>query len=202
MPEERDPVADEGSNRRCRRWNVQIPIFVEADDQTHYCTVYDISPGGALVRPLQIGAMPIGATVVVDLEHFGHLRAEVRHHTKGVVGLQFLHDATAAQALSRWLMTTRPERRQIRYPCNLEAKIVTNNRELDCVIFDLSRSGAGVRSAQADRLVVASEVLLKWPDYGTMAASVSHIEDDMIGLALLDGYDGRLPPGDAETTES
>ena len=96
--------------------------------------------------------------------------------------------------MSRWLMTTRPERRQIRYPCNLEAKIVTNNRELDCVIIDLSRSGAGVRSAQADRLVVASEVLLKWPDYGTMAASVSHIEDDMIGLALLDGYDGQLPP--------
>ena len=85
---------------------------------------------------MQIGAMPIGATVVVDLEHFGHLRAEVRHHTKGVVGLQFLHDATAEKALSRWLMTTRPERRQIRYPCNLEAKIVTNNRELDCVIVE------------------------------------------------------------------
>ncbi len=191
-------MTEQEGNRRFQRWQVDIPIFIEAEDQTHYCTFYDISPGGALVRPLHGDVMPIGKKVSVDLEFFGHIEAEVRHVTKGVVGLQFLHDESRQDALSAWLMDTRPGRRPVRYSCDIPARIVVDGHKLDCKVTNLSRSGACITSARADRLMVTSEVVLELPGYGTMAALVRHVVDDNIGLSLIDGYDGVLPPDGAD----
>ncbi len=180
--------------RRFRRWQVDIPIFIEAEDQTHYCSVYDISPGGARVRPLQGDELPVGTRVSLDLEFFGHVEAEVRHQAGGIVGLRFLHDASREAALSTWLVDTRPERRQIRYSCAIPSRIVAGARKHACTVVNLSRSGAGATSDEAGRLVAGSDVVMELPGYGTMAATVRHIQGAMVGLSLIDGYDGPLPP--------
>ncbi len=178
--------------RRFRRGQVGIPIFIEADDQTHYCSVYDISPGGARARPLQGDAMPVGTRVSLDLEFFGHVDAEVRHQAGGIVGLRFLHDASREAALSTWLVDTRPERRQIRYSCAIPSRIVVGARKHACTVVNLSRSGAGAPSDEAGRLVT------KRRGHGTAELwhhgrhGGSH-PGGMVGLSLIDGYDGPLP---------
>ena len=68
------------------------------------------------------------------------------------------------------------------------------DREFSCTVVDLSRNGAGITMTEASHLVVSSEVLLCLPDYGSIAASVRHIDGDAVGLALIDGYHGDLPP--------
>ena len=96
--------------------------------------------------------------------------------------------------LSEWLAAFRPSRPDTRYECQLEASIRTSDFELLAIVTNISRSGAAATTAEVHRLVISSEVILVLPGYGTFAAEVRHIEGNNVGLMLIDGYEGQLPP--------
>jgi len=72
--------------------------------------------------------------------------------------------------------------------------LAIGEREVDCVVTDLSRSGAAALVSQATGLLPGSEVRLVLPEYGDIAASVRHVDGDNVGLLLIDGFQGELPP--------
>ena len=47
-----------------RRWSVNLSVYVNIDGTWHYCTVYDISPGGARIRPVATVHLTVGDTLI------------------------------------------------------------------------------------------------------------------------------------------
>ena len=50
---------------------------------------------------------------------------------------------------------------------------------------------------ETSHLAISSDVVLNIPNYGSIYASVRYINDDTVGLFLIDGYLGDLPPKDS-----
>ena len=182
------------SRRRYRRWMVDLPAYVVADGKTLYCLIYDITPAGARLRVVAGGELLAGRKVSIDLEGYGQIPAEVRHSTLGVAGLAFLHGANDEARFAHWLARLRPHRRQRRYSCHLPAVLVLGAAEIPCVVTDLSRSGAAAQVKDSERLARGSELKLVLPHCEPIAASVRYVEGGTVGLLLIDGYQGELPP--------
>ncbi len=185
---------DTPSRRQHRRWSVAMSALVDIDDTTHYCTIRDISPRGARLQMVQDVPVAERASIAIDIEGYGVIPARVCYANGGILRVMFLHDDDGVEALARWLLWLKPQRRQTRYPCRIAATLSVLDREFSCTVVNLSRNGAGITMTEASHLVVSSEVLLCLPDYGSIAASVRHIDGDAVGLALIDGYHGALPP--------
>ena len=182
------------SKRRYRRWSVEMPTYIDVGGATHYSTITDISPDGARLRLMEETEIAVGTEVSVDLEGYRVIRAEVRHNAGGILGLMFLHDETDAVALARWMVEKKPPRRQTRHECHIEATLNFLGIEVACVVTDISRTGATISIEETGNLVISSEVLLKLPGHSSIAASVRHVEGTSVGLMLIDGYQGELPP--------
>jgi len=182
------------SRRRYRRWVVDLPAYIDAAGNTFYCLIYDITPAGARLRVVSGGELAPNADVFLDLEGYGQIPALVRHSSQDNVGLQFLHDERGEAQLHDWLFAVRPARRQHRYSCRLPAMLAIREDRVACIVTDLSRSGAAVEVAAPGRLSTGDEVRLMLPEQDAIAASVRHIEGNSVGLLLIDGYQGELPP--------
>lgn len=70
----------------------------------HRCRVEEISPGAACVRSERVEELPEGAEVMLEIPGYGPVPAEVVRLADNVVGLLFLHDATARQSMQAWLI--------------------------------------------------------------------------------------------------
>lgn len=187
------------TTRRFRRWTVEISGYVEVDTVSHYCTITDISPGGARVRLLDVEPLDPGTEVRLDLEGYGSIPAEVRHSVSGVLGLMFLLDDAEQTGLGRWLVSANLDRPDTRYAYNIQAFLRATSGAYACVVTDLSRTGAGITVPDARGLAVSDEVVLTLPGHAPMAALIRYIVGDKIGLTLIDGYEGRLPPGEMKS---
>ncbi len=186
------------AKRRFRRWSVDVPAYVDVGSASHYCTVTDISPGGARARLLDAEPLVLGTEVCLDLDGYGSVPAEVRHSASGVLGLRFRLDEAEQLVLAQWLASANIERRQRRYTCHIEGLIRTAGAETPCLVTDISRTGAGIRVEEAGNLVLSDEIVLTLPGRAPMAAIVRHIAGEKVGLILVDGYEGELPPTAAE----
>jgi len=196
------PWQNPASRRRYRRWAVDLPVYVDVDGDPHYCLLFDISPGGARLRVIDGATPPVDTEVFVDLEGYGQIPAVVRHSAANIIGLMFLHDEADQVRLARWLIQAKPTRRQARHPCRIDATVRFGERELACVVTDLSRSGAAIQIEEAGQFVPSSEVKLLLPGYQPITASVRHVVGDTVGLMLIDGFHGELPNADASPPPS
>lgn len=106
-----DPLAawrdERFARRRFKRWTTSQPGQVGLAGQRHRCVVRDISPGGACVALHDVTAVRPDAYVVLTLEGFGAVPAEIRQVDEAdeIARLYFLHDADRQLALARWLMS-------------------------------------------------------------------------------------------------
>lgn len=191
------PWNNPASRRRFRRWSVDLPVYLDVDDNPHYCLLYDISPRGARLRIVDGATPKVDADVVLDLEGYGRIPAVVRHSAAGVVGLMFLHDDSAQEHVARWLLESKPTRRQARHDCRIEASVRTGGQELSCLVTDISRLGAAIQVAEAGQLTTSSEVQLLLPGYRPIAASIRYVLGNTVGLMLIDGFHGELPVADS-----
>ena len=67
----------------------------------HRCRVEEISPGAARVRAEH--EVPEGAEVMLAIPGYGRVPAEVVRLKDGAIGLLFLHDREAQEAMRDWL---------------------------------------------------------------------------------------------------
>lgn len=115
MPEQE--VADSGpltlwrdesfARRRYKRWATSRPAQVGLAGQRHRCAVRDISPGGACVALEDVAAVRPGAYVILNLEGYGGVPAEIRQVDEAdeLARLCFLHDDERQAALAGWLLS-------------------------------------------------------------------------------------------------
>ena len=185
---------DTPSRREHRRWSVELSALAEIGGKTHYCTITEISPSGARLLLLQEIPVTVGAIIAVEIEGYGVVPARVCYVNTGTLRVLFLHGDGGEEALAHWLLWLSPKRRQTRFACRIEATLRVLDHEYSCTVVNLSRGGAGITMKETAHLAISSEVLLNLPDYGSIAASVRHIDGDIIGLVLIDGYLGDLPP--------
>ncbi len=187
------------SKRQYRRWFVDLSALVEIDGTTHYCTIKDISPRGACISLIQDVLIAEEALISVDIEGYGLVPARVAHAKGGILRVMFLHGDDGEEALAHWLLWLKPQRRQTRHACHIQATLSVLEREYSCTVVNLSRNGAGISMKDTSHLTIASDVVLNLPNYGSIAASVRHIDRDTVGLVLIDGYLGDLPPKDSSS---
>ena len=93
-----------GADRRCeRRFQVELPGQVRLGAASHAVTVSDLSASGALVS-LATPSDWTGATrIVLVVEEFGEIDAEIVHVGDGFWGLRFDSPHLHRDKLSRWL---------------------------------------------------------------------------------------------------
>jgi hypothetical protein len=138
-----------------------------------------------------------GMEITLEIEGYGAVPARVRHADSGIVRIMFLHGEDGEEGLARWLLWLKPQRQQTRYACQIEASLRLLHRDYPCTVFNLSRNGAAITMSDISKLVISSEVILYLPGYGSIAASVRHNDGNTVGLVLIDGYLGDLPPADS-----
>ena len=189
------------SRRHYRRWFVDISALAEIDGATHYCKIKDLSPRGACVSLIKDTSVAEEALLSINIEGFGLVPARVIEAKGGLIRVMFLHSDDGEEALAEWLLRLSPQRRQTRYSCHIEATLSVLGREYSCNIFNLSRNGAGITMAETSQLAISSDVILSIPSYGSISASVRHINQDTVGLYLIDGYLGDFPPKDYDTEQ-
>lgn len=184
---------DRPSQRRFRRWETDFAAELEIDGEAHWCRISDISPGGARLHLEAPEAVAVGAAVELALDGFGTVAATVRHSAAGLLGLEFALEAERQVELARWLVARQPGRRQERRKCHVEAAFRTGGVEFACIVTDLSRTGAGLTSADAEVLAVASELTLLLPGEAPLTASIRHVDGNVIGVMFMERYEGELP---------
>ena len=99
------PVPARGGmeRRRDRRFQVELPGHVQLGTASHAAIVSDLSASGALVS---VPTPPdwAGATrIVLVVEEFGAIDAEIVHVGDGFWGLRFVSPHLHRDTLARWL---------------------------------------------------------------------------------------------------
>ena len=182
------------SRRRRRRWQVNLPAVLHLAGKPHNCWIHDLSPGGAQVAAETAGRPASGSQVELYLGGYGTIAAEIRYCRNQRLGLEFLLDQDEQVTLARYLISHQPARRASRHDTHIEATLRKARTELHCVVENLSRTGAAIRILEASScLVTLEEVLLILPGYGSIAATVRHVDGNKVGLMLTDGFEGPFP---------
>ncbi len=181
------------SRRKYRRWQVNLPAVLHVAGEPHNCWIHDLSPGGAQVAAETAGRLAPERDVVLYLGGYGSVDAQVRYSRDRRLGLAFLTEEEARVSLARHLVSLRPARRPARHEARIEATIRSTHAEMTCVVENLSRTGARIQLAEPRHLLLSEEVLLVLPGYGSIAATVRHLDGSRIGLFLTDGFEGPLP---------
>ncbi|MBO6539398.1 MAG: PilZ domain-containing protein [Rhizobiaceae bacterium] len=151
------PAPDLASSRAERRNFQRVPVklygrFMLEDRTEHTCQVIDMSPGNVALRSDRLATT--GERVIVYLDHVGRVEGVVTRRLPGgfamtVNASEGKRDKLAAQLT--WLANKheldlpedrRHERLQPRNPRNVLK--LTDGRQYQCRIADLSLSGAGL----------------------------------------------------------
>lgn len=165
------PAPDLASSRAERRNFQRVPVklygrFMLEDRTEHACQVIDMSPGNVALRADRLAVT--GERVIVYLDHVGRIEGVVTRRLQGgfamtVNASEGKRDKLAAQLT--WLANKheldlpedrRHERLQPRNPRNVLK--LSDGRQYQCKIADLSLSGAGVEIEMKPEL--GTEVLL------------------------------------------
>ena len=95
------------ARRRYKRWSAHQAGQVGLAGQRYRCLVRDISPGGACIVLDDIAAVRPDSYIVLTLEGFGTVPAEVRQVEEAdeLARLCFLHAEDKQAALAHWLMS-------------------------------------------------------------------------------------------------
>ena len=85
--------------------------YLQLNHDQHRCRVEEISPGAACVRATKVENLVEGAKVMLEIPDYGRVPAEVILLPDGAIGLLFLHDGEAQQAMRDWILrhTSEPE---------------------------------------------------------------------------------------------
>jgi hypothetical protein len=134
-----------------------------------------------------------GAEVVLTLEPFGSVSAEVRYAHGGRNGLMFIQDAADEARLARFLLSRQPARSPERRMVAAEATITADGRRLPCFVESISEGGAGVLVDEAQRLAKDDEVVLELAGHGDIVATVRHVDGRKVGLMFRWELDVDLP---------
>ncbi|WP_127524187.1 PilZ domain-containing protein [Mesorhizobium sp. Z1-4] len=151
------PAPDLASSRAERRNFQRVPVklygrFMLEDRTEHACQVIDMSPGNVALRADRLAVT--GERVIAYLDHIGRIEGVVTRRLQGgfamtVNASEGKRDKLAAQLT--WLANKheldlpedrRHERLQPRNPRNVLK--LTDGRQYQCRIADLSLSGAGL----------------------------------------------------------
>jgi hypothetical protein len=151
------PAVDLASSRAERRNFQRVPVklygrFMLEDRTEHPCQVIDMSPGNVALRAERLAVT--GERVIVYLDHVGRIEGTATRRLPGGFAMTInasegKRDKLAAQLT--WLANKheldlpedrRHERLQPRNPNNIIK--LTDGRQYQCRIADLSLSGAGV----------------------------------------------------------
>jgi hypothetical protein len=178
------------SRRRYRRWSVNLSGDLSAGRDAFHCAVYDISPSGARVQVSQAHLLSVGQLVLLDLEVYGVIPAEVRHVANGFVGLRFTYDAEAETEFARHLVAAKPPRRRGRQAVRSTASLRASACELPCLVANISRTGAAVHLDETRHIEPGGEVTLKLPEHAPLQALVRYVDGNTVGLRLIDPYLG------------
>jgi len=181
------------TRRRLRRWSVSIQATVWIDDAPVDCTVTDLSPAGSRVKLTQSLAVDIGTDVVLHLEGYGSIPAEVRYSDGEALGLMFLHDDSREVDLARYLVSQRPARQAPRRKVSVQATLTPRKAQARCTIDDVSRSGASVLINGADGFTEGDEVVLTVEGHGDIIATVRRVGEGRLGLMFSGELEGKLP---------
>lgn len=174
-------VAD---RRRYQRVEVNLlGRFMLPNWQEYPCQVIDMSPGGAgIVSPVTGN---IGDRVVAYIDHIGRIEGSISRHISGGFAITInasahKRDKLASQLTylaNKEILDLPEDRRHERQPVeNPYSRIImSDGREYQCVVMDISLSGAAVRTTV--RPAINSLVHL-----GNMRARVVRHLDDGIAL--------------------
>ena len=85
--------------------------YLQLNHDQHRCRVEEISPGAACVRATKVEDLVEGAKVMLEIPDYGRVPAEVILLPDGTIGLLFLHNGEAQQAMRDWILrhTGEPE---------------------------------------------------------------------------------------------
>jgi hypothetical protein len=97
------PAKSGAERRRDKRYEVDLPGFVELDSTRHAVVISDLSAGGALITS-NVRFQP-GAMIALTIEEFGVLDAKIVHSGTGFAGLQFMNAHLHRDRLAAWLRT-------------------------------------------------------------------------------------------------
>ncbi|MDP6709521.1 MAG: PilZ domain-containing protein, partial [Alphaproteobacteria bacterium] len=86
------------------RWNVRFDTVLDNAGQQVPCTVFDLSPSGALIAQLASDLVDAGSHVQFEMPGFGPIPAEVRHAAEGYQGLMFLLDTMGEIEVANYLL--------------------------------------------------------------------------------------------------
>ena len=176
------------TRRRYRRWSVNLSGNVLVDDEPRFCAIYDISPGGARVQVAEGDEVAIGRQVMLEVDGFGEIPAEVRHSAHGFLGLRFTYEPEEEVEFARHLVASRPPRRRERQAVSNAATLRLAGAEMPCVIVNISRTGAAVTLDETRHFVAGDEVWLRLAGGASLAALVRYVDGNAVGLRLIDEY--------------
>ena len=179
--------------RRLRRWLVDFQALLWIEGAALDCSVQDISPGGARVRLSGARDATVGSMVELELDDYPPIVADVRHRDDYTMGLMFLHGPDEEASFGRYLIASRPARPEPRETVGLPATLMPQRAGADCVIVNISRSGAGVTVAEAHGLAVGDEVRIAIDDHGELGATVRRVVGNEIGVKFDKAIIGDLP---------
>lgn len=166
-----------------------MPATVQVSGQDRPCIVRDLSPGGAGLEVTSGGPLAPGDQVVLSLEPFGAIAAEIRYAMGGRNGLMFLQDAAGEARLARLLLSHKPARAPERRPFASEATMTASGRNMPCFVESISEGGAGVLVDEAALLVKDEEVALSLEGHGEVRATVRHVDGRKVGLMFRQPLD-------------
>ena len=97
------PARGGAERRRDRRFQVELPGQVRLGTECHVAVVSDLSASGALVSLAALPAWASATQIVLVVEEFGAIDAEIVHVGDGFWGLRFVSPHLHRDKLARWL---------------------------------------------------------------------------------------------------
>ena len=171
-----------------------MPAVVHVAGKKRHCLVLDLSPGGAKLEFEDGEPLDVGTEVVLSLEQYGSISADVRFAEDGKNGIMFIHEAADETRLAGYLLSLQPPRNPVRHAVATEATVTSaTGVRCPCFVESISRDGAGILADEAGQLGEDDEVVLSLPEHGDIAATVRHVDGRQIGLKFHEEFDAELP---------
>ena len=158
------------------------------------CLVLDLSPGGAKLEFEDGEPLDVGTEVVLALEQYGSISADVRFAEGGKNGIMFIHETGDEARLARYLLSLQPPRNPVRHAVATEATVTSAaGVRCPCFVESISRDGAGILADEAGQLGEDDEVVLSLAEHGDIAATVRHVDGRQVGLEFRQKLDAEFP---------
>ena len=93
----------DGRGRKFRRIDLPVAAELIVYGQRCPCRIVNITPGGACVDTVDRIRLAEGGRVEFDLQDYGRLPARICYVVSRGIGLEFMIDRKALEALAAWL---------------------------------------------------------------------------------------------------